>query len=416
MRLLTLTNRFYLLLLVVLLALWSAVLYFVMQWEVYDNIDEVLIYRKGKLVENIKERGVIPQNDIYHDFVVYPVDKLPAKIENAFQDTLLHKKRKSYDEYRQITSHFEMNGQAYKISMILPHLEQDELIDTIAYTLPVLLVMILIGFALVKRELNKKVWKPFYQILDQFEKFRLDKVPTMNFTPTSIKEFKELQEGVTDLTKRSRNLFLQQKQFTENASHEIQTPLAIVQSKLELIFQQPLSRKQAEILNEVFLATKRLSKINETLLLLTRIENNQFPEKSDVSVRPLVEELIPFFEEQADKYCIEATVDIAANTQIHANPTLLTILFTNLLKNAFTHNKPLGYVRILVNETGIVVTNTGESVRLQTGKVFDRFFTQSTHRSGLGLGLAIVKGICDANNWKVGYDQENDVHKISVSY
>jgi signal transduction histidine kinase len=415
MRLLTLTNRYYLLLLVLVLLIWSGVLYFVLQWEVYDNVDEVLSYRKRTLIENITQRGVIPSNDIYHDFVIFPVAQIPKNRKDSFQDTLLQKKR-GYDEYRKITSYFDLNGQPYRMSMILPHLEQDELIDTLAYTLPVLLVMLLIGFFLVANRLNKKLWQPFYEVLHQFEKFRIDKGTEIHFQPTHIKEFGELQAGVADLTNKSMRSYLQQKQFTENASHEIQTPLAVIQSKLELFFQQPLTEQQAGILEDLFLATRRLSKINETLLLLTRIENNQFTEKTEVNVRALVEEIIPFFIEQATKYEIETTVNIPATENIHANATVLTILITNLLKNAFIHNLKNGRVEIKVENQKLTVTNTGEALIVPTAKIFDRFFSQSPGKGGLGLGLAIAKSICEVNNWKVNYHQSENIHEISVEY
>ncbi len=415
MRLLTLTNRYYLVLFLVILIAWSGLLYFVMRWEVYDNIDEVLSYRKRKLIENIKLQGIIPQNDIYHDFVVFPIERMPQDRKDSFQDTLLLKKR-SFDEYRKITSYFEMNGAAYRISMILPHLEQDELIDTLAYTLPVLFVMILIGFSVISRQLNQKLWRPFYNTLEQFRQFKIDKGAAMTFQSSRIKEFAELQNGVNDLTKRSMHVYSQQRQFTENASHEIQTPLAIMQSKIELLFQQPLTKKQAEIFDELFIATQRLSKINETLLLLTRIENNQYAKKEDVNVKSLVEEVIPFFEEQATKYNIATTVDIPLTENIYANAALLGILVTNLLKNAFIHNLENGRVGIKVENNVITVTNTGESQTIPAAKVFDRFFTHSMGKGGLGLGLSIVKSICEVNNWIVNYRQVDSIHEISVKY
>lgn len=416
MRLLSIMNRTHLLLIMVVLIVWTGVLFFVMQWEVYDNIDEVLQYRKTKLVQDIRKEGKLPANSPYHDFQITLIDSNPPDKNDSYQDTLLYKSTTSFDEYRRITSYFEFDNSTYRLRMILPHLEEDELIDTLAYTLPLLAVMILLGFSIANWQINKRAWRPFYQVIEHFKTFSVDKGVVISFDRTSIKEFKELQAGVKELMARNVLVYEQQKQFTENASHEIHTPLGIIQSKIELLFQQQLTRKQGEILSELYTATTRLSKINETLLLLTRIENNQFADKSEVEVRNMVDEVIPFFDEHAAKYQIKTRVDIASSEKIYANSTLLSILVTNLLKNAFIHNKMGGEVTIRVENKTMRVINTGDASIVPVSKVFDRFFTERPGRGGLGLGLAIVKSICQVNNWDVDYHQHDSTHEVAVRY
>lgn len=417
MKLLSIINRVHILALLIVLVAWTGVLYFVLQWEVYDNIDEVLAFRKGRLIKEIIQDGAVPPNSRYHDFVIDRMVDLPVEHGDSFQDTLLFKNGRSYDEYRRITSYFEFKGAVYRLRMILPHLEQDELVDTLAYTLPALAIMILVTLSVASSQLNKFAWKPFYHILDQFRLYRIDKQNALEFNPTSIKEFKELQQGVKDLTARSTAMYLQQKQFTENASHEIQTPLAIMHSKIELLFQQPLSRKQASLLNDLYAATTRLSKINETLLLLARIENEQFSDKSSVNVQSVVTEVMPYFEEYIAQHDITTTVDIKPDEQVFANSTLFSILITNLLKNAFIHNRVHGRVGIRAENNTITVTNTGSDTEMPVGRIFDRFFTQAAPgKGGLGLGLAIVRSICEVNNWRVAYRQEKTIHEVAIQY
>jgi signal transduction histidine kinase len=416
MRLLNITNRYYIGLLVILLVAWSSLLYYVLRFEVYDNIDEVLKFRKNLLVNEIKKQGELPFVDNYHDFIIKPIEKMPVHFRDVYQDTLVHKWRKSYDEYRRITSYFELKGKPYSVSFTLPHMEEDEIIDTMAYTIPVFLVMLLVGYSIMAAQLNKKIWRPFYTILDKFKAFHIESGMKLEFDHANVKEFRELQLGVKELTNRSIEVFLQQKQFTENASHEIQTPLAIMQAKLELLFQDSMTKKQSEILGEVFNAVDRLSKINQTLLLLTKIENNQFPEKKQVQILSAVGGILPYFDEQSTKYNINVEVDISEEEILETNTTLFSILITNLIKNAFVHNLPNGKIKISARNKSIEISNTGTPLEVQPDKLFERFYTQASGKGGAGLGLALVKGICNLNQWSVSYNYVNGLHKIQVAY
>lgn len=416
MRLLNIANRYYLGLLIILLVAWSSLLYYVLRFEVYDNIDEVLKFRKDLLVKEIQKQGELPVVDNYHDFVIRPMDKMPEHFTDVYQDTLVHKWRKSYDEYRRITSYFELNGKPYSVSFTLPHMEEDEIVDTMAYTIPVFLVMLLIGYSIMAAQLNKKIWKPFYAILDKFKAFHIESGMKLEFDHANVKEFRELQYGVKELTNRSVDVYLQQKQFTENASHEIQTPLAIMQAKLELLFQDSMTKKQSEILGEVFIAVDRLSKINETLLLLTKIENNQFPEKKQVQILSTIGGILHYFDEQSIKYNISVEVDIPEGESLESNTTLFSILITNLLKNAFVHNLPNGKIKISAKNKSIEISNTGTPLTVQPDTLFERFYTQASGKGGAGLGLALVKGICNLNQWSVSYNYIGGLHRIEVAY
>ncbi|HEV8512976.1 MAG TPA: HAMP domain-containing sensor histidine kinase [Cyclobacteriaceae bacterium] len=416
MRLLSITNRYYLGLLIILLMVWSALFYWVLQYEVYENVDEVLAYRKNLLVDQIKKNGELPIVDQYHDFVIMEVNNVPPNFKDAFQDTLVHKWRKSFDEYRRITSYFELNEKFYRVSYTLPHMEHDEMIETMAYTLPIFLAMLLIGYSVMVTQLNKRVWRPFYSILSKFNAFSLESAKGIDFDHASVKEFRELQQGVKDLTDRSINSYLQQKQFTENASHEIQTPLAIIQAKLELLLQDAVTQRQSEILEDVFLAVDRLSKINETLLLLTKIENNQFPEKSEIKIKPVIEDLLPYFDEQASKYNIQVNVEIENDESLETNGPLFSILIANLLKNAFVHNLLNGKIRICTKARVLEISNTGPELNVKPEKLFERFYTQAAGKGGAGLGLALVKGICTINHWGISYTQTDGLHKIVIDY
>ena len=416
MRLLTVTARYYFGLLFFILIAWSAILFMVLRYEVYENIDEVLVYRKTTLIENIRKDGRIPPNDKFHDFFISPVNKLPTKPIDIFSDTLLYKSKTGYDEYRKICSFFALDGNYYKLSFILPRLEQDEMIETLTFSLPIFLILFLAAYLFLINQLNKKIWSPFFEILTNLKAFKLENNSVISFADSDIYEFNELQISVKELTGRSTAIYIQQKQFTENASHEIQTPLAIIQSKLDLLFQNPLDKKQSDILMDISLAASRMSKINEALLLLTKIENHQFKDKSSVDILHVIESLLSFFEEQSSKLSIATSIEVDGGNQVKGNSILVSMLLSNLLKNAFLYNIQNGKVAIKLNENSISVSNTGNPLNVSHDKVFERFYTQASGKGGIGLGLAIVKSICSVNNWKISYSYKDGFHYFHIQF
>ncbi len=421
MKLLTVTTRYYLLLFFLILGVWSLVFYFVLKGQVYQNSDEVLLNRKNQILSIVRRTRQIPApDDPYNDFVIHPltrtrISSLPRN--DQYSDTLIYEPTdQEFDEYRKLKTAFTLQGQPYEVVIFKPRLESTEMINTLSITLPLLYVVLVIGLVVTSRKLSKSIWQPFYTALLQLQQFRIDQESPLALPATSIEEFKELQESVTELTGRSQEMYGQQKQFIENASHEIQTPLAIIQSKLELLLQHPINEQQAAILSDIGSATERLSKLNSALLLLSKIENNQFTDRTSVLLKPMVEQILTYFEEQAEKYQLLVKVDIPEDAHVHTNPALAEILLTNLIKNAFVHNITGGRVQIRVMNRTIHIENSGEPLEVPAYTLFKRFHKQSNTKGGLGLGLAIVKAICQVNKWKVQYTYQNKSHQMLVSY
>ncbi|MDO1449614.1 HAMP domain-containing sensor histidine kinase [Rhodocytophaga aerolata] len=420
MKLLTLTTRYYLLLFLLILGIWSLVFYAVMRYEVYENSDEILLNRKNQVLGIIKQSREVPlAKDEYNDFVIHPLSSgLLPNTQDMYGDTLIYEPTDNeFDEYRKLTTRFTFDKKSYGMVIFKPRLETTEIVNTIAITLLSLYAVLVLALAFTSRKLSKKLWQPFYSTLNRLREYRLDQESSLLLDPTRIKEFEQLNQSIEQLTGKNRQIYLNQKQFIENASHEIQTPLAIIQSQIELLFQNStLEESQSEILHEILSQTDRLSKLNNALLLLSKIENNQFFDKTRVLIKPLVEKILTYFEEHTEKYALQVSVDIPLNAHVHTNPMLMEILLSNLIKNAFVHNKQNGFIRVAVIEKIILVENTGEELAISPDTLFERFRKQSKSKGALGLGLAIVKTICEINKWKVNYNYQDNLHKISVQF
>jgi signal transduction histidine kinase len=420
MKLLTLTTRYYLLLFLLILTAWSAVFYAVMKYEVYENTDEILFNRKNRILDIIESSGEVPlEKDEYNDFVIQALEENSSiSVADQFSDTLIYEPTdEEFDEYRKLTTRFQASGRIYQLIIFKPRLETTEIVNTISFTLTSLYLVLVVGLVITSRLLSRKLWGSFYDTLNKLRQYRVDKESELQFSSSHIQEFEELNDSLAELTQRNYKIFINQKQFIENASHEIQTPLAIIQSKIELLFQwRQLEDEQAQILNSVLLETERLSKLNNTLLLLSKIENNQFSDRIKVVLKPIIEKTLLYFEEQAEKYKISIQMNVPPEAHVHTNPMLMEILLTNLIKNAFVHNIINGHINISVKERVFNIENTGEALTIPPEKLFSRFSKQSKSKGALGLGLSIVKTICDINKWNIKYSYQENIHKISILY
>jgi signal transduction histidine kinase len=240
----------------------------------------------------------------------------------------------------------------------------------------------------------------------------------MNLNTSRIREFSILNKAITELTTKARHTFNNQKQFIENASHELQTPLAINQNKLEQLTNDPnLTEQQADIIQTLINSTQRMSRLNKTLLLLSKIENEQFLETERVYLAPLVEENLQAFEDQQELKHIALYIHIDENAYVTGNKTLIDLLISNLVKNAFVHNYEGGTIFLNFAGNKLSISNTSDNPEIPAEKLFQRFYKNTNRKESWGLGLAIVNKICMLNNWKISYSKrDNDLHSFTILF
>ena len=234
---------------------------------------------------------------------------------------------------------------------------------------------------------------------------------------TNINEFAELNSAVDSMTKKASRDYNEIKSFTENASHEIQTPLAIILSKLELLSQsETLKEEQMNIIQTIAETTNRLSKLNQSLILLTKIDNRQFRETTPVDISALIIHHLNNYEELLHAKEIKLAKEIQPGVMVSMNETLAEILIINLLSNAIKHNVEKGIINIKLTSNVLSVSNTGNKPDTPPSVYFERFKKGSDSNESLGLGLSIVKKICEAYSFGVDYNYSEMLHKISINF
>ena len=266
------------------------------------------------------------------------------------------------------------------------------------------------------RFLSLKIWQPFYKTIEQIKGFTFDRKEPLSAPPTKIEEFNTLNQAIEQMTLKVLSDYRSLKQFTENASHEMQTPLAIIKSKIELLMQEEeLSERERQAIQQIQTAASRLSRLNQSLLLLTRIENRQYTNTRKLNLKELLEGQLDF---------VEPLIS-AKNLSIHTemqdvfqkmDPALAEVLIGNLLGNAIKHNQQDGTIKINLNDQQLNISNTGKTLSVPTHKLFNRFYKGTEAAPSLGLGLAIVKEICTSYGFNVQYNYRENLHSLSVDF
>lgn len=278
------------------------------------------------------------------------------------------------------------------------------------------LIVTVLGMAIVlmMRFISGRLWQPFDKTLEAIEHFKLENGVCPTLAESDTKEFARLNIALQRLMTDSLQSYRLQKEFTENASHELQTPLAVFQSKLDLLLQQPeITERQAAIIQDLYQTSRRLSRLNRNLLLLAKIDNNQYNRIEETDLVKLIEELLPSLEMLAGNITIRRDFKVKV-LNVRANRTLLESLVSNLIINAVRHNRADGDIHLILDKRYFMIANTSDEQGMNPELIFNRFYRSSEKTKGNGLGLAIVKAVCEYHGWKVTYQYNNEMHCFTI--
>ncbi len=386
-----------------------------------QDVDEALQNRKQEAIAQIQAHpellNNLPWNDFTKNTIIYP------PVKNGRSDKIIIASRyneisEENEPYRVLHSFIQIDNRVYPITLRISLIDIEDLIQGVVLSSTLLIVLILGGLFLINRNQSKKIWLPFYRILNQLKAFNLDQKPNFNFAPTNISEFQELQQAILTLSERVYKSYLQQKEFTGNAAHELQTPLAAIQAKLELLIQdKDLTEKQSNYLQSMEETVIKTTRLNKALLLLTKIDNEQFIDRENIEITELVKKLL-----QQAKYKIDfKEISLETNYEdftISANTVLIEILLNNLINNALRYSPSKSSIEVNVAPEFIEIKNDGLPLPFSEDKLFQRFQkgSHSGASSGNGLGLAIVKKICDTCGYAIHYNYLENRHIFTLNF
>ena len=422
MKLIEQTSRAYLILSIILFILVGAVLAIILTTVMNRRLDDKLLYNKEVLAKVYKYEYPLtifdpPREMNDAENKLYPNDTIIFKdtlISHAIEDL---EGAETYEKYRQLTAYETLQGKRFKIVTRNSLVRNQDFVSIITGATILTILLLLTGLWFLNTRIARRIWNPFHYNLNNLKNFSIQDHKPIDLKKSNIDEFKELNKSIRSLTEKVRIDFDNLKEFTGNASHEMQTPLAIMQSKIELLLQsENLNKEESKQLQSIYHAGQRLSKLNKTLLTLAKVENRQFSEVEDINLTTLIDNKLEVYEDFILQKKLKVTKNLQEDTILEVNSTIIDMLVSNLLSNAIKHNLEKGSLNIELKPKYLYISNTGEELTVKPETLFNRFKKVSTSPDSTGLGLAIVKKICDINNWKIDYTYTNKEHQIMVRY
>lgn len=419
MKLLRRTVKNYILYSTLLLVISTPLFYFAIRQLFIHEMEEELFHHKNNFSQIIKQLETEKEIQLFQ--LINEEFKLSEAATWPVTDSVYTYKQ--YDSlehtmvpFRALRTGIQIHNKKYVLLIRESIVGNTRLVAAIVAIQVALLILLLTGFILINRKLSHEVWDPFYTILDKLKQYKIDEDTFISLPHSSTAEFRDLSTAIVQLVNKSRDAYLNQKEFTENASHELQTPIAIFRSKLELLMQtNPLTKEQAELISNLLDTTDRIARLNKNLLLLSKIENRQFISTQKVSVLASLNRTIEDYHQLALNREISISVVASKDLEIHANPILFEILMSNLVSNALRHAPVKTGIAINLEQETLTIQNNGAPLKWPE-KIFNRFNLESRSAQGSGLGLAILKKICEVEKFEITYFYTASQHHFKITF
>lgn len=417
MRLLTKTTLYFLIAMMLLLAAAAFYLFHQFSSELNRRSDNELLNDEIQWIHYLQleaENGTIFKLATA-DILIYPVNAAVTDYPRI-TDTYDTQTKENRVPYRQLSHAVAINGVTYQIIIRKSQEQKTALVASVTRIMLFVFAGLFVTTLLFNWIISKRLWKPFKHSLEKIRGAELNKMQAIHFEKTNIEEFNELNASLNAMTAKIYNDFVNMKEFTENAAHEMQTPLAVVQSKIELLLQDSnLTNEQVESILQAGTALDRLSKLNQSLLLLAKIENNQYQTNEIISLAAVTKKYLQLFNEVIKDREVKTATNFEDDFLLQLHPLLADSLVSNLVGNAVKYNYKGGNISITINKDEYKISNTSLLPAIQTEQLFKRFNNlKNAADTSNGLGLAIVKKIADTHNLRIKYHSENNIHHFVI--
>ncbi|MBS1659755.1 MAG: HAMP domain-containing histidine kinase [Bacteroidetes bacterium] len=395
---------------VLALLIGSVVYYFSVRYVLVGELDDSLKVEEAEILDYVAVHDRLPQPANYKDQRI-EFQPVTTGVARKFHHTVLS----GGEPYRELLFSVRAGGQLYRVSVAKDEEETESLVELIMLITAGMIGVLLGILFLANRLLLRRLWRPFYETLDAIRRFNLSSRQPLADNHTNTDEFRHLNAAVQQMTGKILKDYEMLKNFTDNASHEMQTPLAIINSKLDLLIQDAaVGAAHHQSLQSMYDAIGRLRQLNQSLLLLMKIENNQFGYSEPVDMAALIREKLGQLDDQIKSRELELHAELGA-LQLPVNGYLADILLNNLFLNAIRHNREGGSITVHLSNVRLRISNTGSELGFDPGTIFNRF-TKGAHSGGTGLGLAIVRQICDNYQYSLSYTYKDQRHVIEVQF
>jgi signal transduction histidine kinase len=414
MKLINKISRYYLINSVTLFIIAFAGIYFTLNWIITDDIDEQLRIKN----EESKKRfytGELVDDPPYIEIIkVKNVLKSPDDVT----DTLIYlSSEKEKEPFHQIISFVQKDGNNYKLVVRTSLIEKEDLFYTLLIIFSITFAAFVIPLFFINRKTTKDIFVPFYENLNRLKNYSVKADSPLNLSDSKIEEFSELNSALYSLSEKAVKEYKALKEFSEDLSHELQTLVAVIKSKFELLLQKvDLDEESANNLQSAYHSLNKLDKLNRSLILLAKLESKDLFESESIKLKEIIDKVADNYRDIAETKNLKLDTNLNSDLTIKCNAALIETVINNLVSNSIKHNIGNGNINIKLSGNTLEIRNTGEPFTGHTEEFFNRFSKASKKSDSTGLGLAIVKKICDLYNYKIEYFYDHKYHKIKIYF
>lgn len=422
MKLTTHAIRNLLLPLLLIFGAWAVAFYFILSDELIDEVDDQLEVYSERIIRQWLSGEALPDstdgsNNTYYIRQIAPEElTLGKRVEYEFKNIHIAS-RLEEEPARVMHTIFEHHDDTcWKLTVMTPVYERNEVISTILVATLILLVVMMLVVIGVFAWVFVRHTRPLYKVLHYLDSYAIGNPQPLD-NATDVTEFQQLNDSVSACIQRVEEVYERERRFIGDASHELQTPLAVCQNRIELMMNDSqLTEQQMVELVKMQQTISELIRLNKTLLFLSKIENNQYIEHTEVNLNTKLHHQMEMLAEVYEAKGITVNLYEKSQWTLLANDELMASLVGNLLRNAYIHSQPNSHIDIYIKEGALSIANTGDGEALDAARLFDRFYRgQHTRKHSNGLGLSIVKAICEASHLSVSYSFEQGKHIFLVS-
>lgn len=393
----------------------AVVFYFVLRYVLLVQLDETLQSEEQEMESFVKEHHQLPEIVNTRAQWIDVEEVIDQVVPRHFETRSIFKpEANEHEQIRQLTFPLAVEGKSYKITVNKSEVETEDLFGLIVPSALALIGLILGTGLVLNRTVVRRLWSPFYITLEHIRKYRVSDLRPLSLPESSVDEVALLNETISGMTQRIHQDYTKLQEFTGNAAHEMQTPLTVIRTKLERLTQVAQHDEQLlKHLSEIDEAATRLAQLHQSLLLLTRLENNQFIINENVRLDNILDRQILLRREILESRNITLEID-QSPVEIKFHEQLAEILISNLLSNASRYTPGGGKISVTLSVKQLSVRNTAVDAALDPEKVFQRFYKGSPE--GTGLGLAISKEIARLAGFSIVYRFVDGAHQFSVDF
>jgi len=389
--------------------------FFLIRLTLQTELDSILLRSKLRVEAYVRVNGRLPEVSTFNDQQIN-FRRVAALRDSVLSDTMQYIPEQGKNHIsRKLCFTLLLHDQPWEVTISEPLEGTRHLTVLIAKIAIVTILITLFLFVLINRSVLRRLWQPFYRSLELIRRFKVDEPGPPAYPESPIEEFRLMNQHFSQAAENANRDYRNLKEFSENASHELQTPLAIIRGNLDLLVQEPMTNRQSELLQGIYGSVRRMTRLQESLLLLTKIDNRQFTAIDTIRLDVLLQDKLQQLQELLHARNLRCHFELA-ETSLAANRELMDILLNNLFSNAIRHNVADGEIRAQLSERWLRLSNTGMAEALDESRIFRRFYKNAAKAENNGLGLSIIKQICDVTAMRVGYGFAEGWHSFTVSW